>query len=105
MAVFDHRGLSPALTRQLDDFLKKEDFPSLYKSYDWKPKKCSSTHTSHNWNQDKHDDNKGFLNIHRLECKLARYVKNDITLEDIFDVACWGDIVNSNRLKLHIQLE
>ena len=87
MTVFAHRGLSPTLISQLDDFLDKADFPSLYKSYDWE--------------NDNH--RVGFPDIYCLELQLSTHAKSEgVTHDDIKDVACWGlNHRNLSRIKCH----
>ena len=87
MTTFKHRGLS----KKLDDFLKKEDFPSLYKSYAWE------------W--DKHSD--GFPDIYRLESLLKGHLDNDgtIQLDDIYKVARWGGMGSGRARGISIEYE
>ena len=85
MTVFAPKGLSKSLTHKLDDFLDKEDFPSLYKSYNWE----NDTHKA------------GFPDIHRLELQLSAHAESGaITLDDIVDVAHWGELPNIKQIRI-----
>ena len=73
--VFPHRGLSHALIGELNDFLNRNDFPELYRSY--------------NWRNDNHAT--GFRDIMRLELRLRHNAQTDgIMCDDIIAVAEWG---------------
>ena len=82
--VFPHRGLSHALIGQLDDFLNRNDFPELYRSY--------------NWRNDNHAT--GFRDIMRLELRLRHNAQTDgIVCDDIIVVAEWGKHTKRSQIK------
>ena len=82
--VFQHRRLSVALIAKLDDFLNRNNFPELYRSYDWE------------------DDNHatGFKDIMSLEIQLRRNARSEgIAYEDIIRVAKWGKHTTRKNIK------
>ena len=86
MTVFAPKGLSKSLTHKLDDFLDKEDFPSLYKSYNWE----NDTHSA------------GFPDIHRLELQLSLHAEaKGVTHGDIVDVAQWGKLPKAKQIAIN----
>ena len=73
--VFPPQGIDGKLKTQLDNFLKEQDFPTLYREYDW--------------GNDNYDA--GFPDILKLETQLTRHAKaGGVTEDDIRDVARWG---------------
>ncbi|PIS36326.1 MAG: hypothetical protein COT35_11795 [Nitrospirae bacterium CG08_land_8_20_14_0_20_52_24] len=81
--AFPPRELPEHLFLDLSNFRNRNDFVELYRSY--------------NWNNDTHEN--GFPDILRLERQLLESDHNrGISLQDVKDVANWGNLRNSGRI-------
>jgi hypothetical protein len=81
---FPSSGLSENLTAELDEFLDRNDFVHLYKSYSWR--------------NDNYND--GFCDILIVETMLIGSDRNrGISLQDVRTVANWGKLRNPAQIK------
>jgi hypothetical protein len=81
--TFPNRKLPNQLSSDLANFLNNNDFIELYKSYSWRNDTFKN----------------GFPDILRLETQLTKSDRNDgISLEDVKDVAHWGQLRNAGRI-------
>jgi len=80
---FPPRELPGQLILDLDDFLNRNNFVGLYKSYSWD----NDTYAN------------GFPGILRLETQLIRSdIDRGISLQDVKDVANWGKLRNPRQI-------
>lgn len=86
---FQPRNLTESLQNQLISFFNKHDFTALYKSYTWR----HDTHPN------------GFPDILSLEQDICVSAKrNGISVQQIRDIARWGGLPNTSRIRSHTDI-
>ena len=81
---FQSQDLSSNLVQELDCFLKINNFPDLFRKYEWE--------------NDTHD--KQFPDIYNLEVRLSKSdMEGGITLDNVRGVAEWGGLPNLGRIR------